>query len=133
VIVDTSVWIDFFRANDTWQVGLLSSRLVADEPVALTDIIFTEILQGLIDERSVRRVERRLLSHDVYELRPLDDHRRAAALYRTCRRQGVTIRRTLDCLIATVCIRERLPLLHADADFERLARHSELQVVELRA
>jgi predicted nucleic acid-binding protein len=129
VIVDTSVWVDFFRDNDTWQVAVLSDRLVADERIALTDLIFTEILQGLVDERSVRRVERRLLAHDIFVLDPLDDHRRAAALYRKCRRHGVTIRRTRDCLIASVCIRERRPLLHADADFDRLARHSDLRVV----
>jgi predicted nucleic acid-binding protein len=129
VIVDTSVWIDFFRGNDTWQVAVLSDRLVADEPIALTDIIFTEIFQGLVDERSVRRVERRLLAHEVLVLDPLDDHRRAAALYRACRRRGVTIRRTLDCLIAAVCIREHRPLLHADVDFDRLANHSDLVTV----
>ena len=129
MIVDTSVWIDFFRGNDTWQVAVLSDRLVADEPIALTDIIFTEILQGLVDERSVRRVERRLLAHEVLVLDPLDDHRRAAALYRACRRRGVTIRRTLDCLIAAVCIREHRPLLHADVDFDRLANHSDLVTV----
>ena len=129
MIVDTSVWIDFFRGNDTWQVAVLSDRLVADEPIALTDIIFTEILQGLVDERSVRRVERRLLAHEVLVLDPLDDHRRAAALYRACRRRGVMIRRTLDCLIAVVCIRERRPLLHADVDYDRLADHSDLVTV----
>jgi hypothetical protein len=129
VIVDASVWVDFFRGNDTWQVAVLSNRLVADEPIALTDTIFTEILQGLVDERSVRRVERRLLAHEVLVLDPLDDHRRAAALYRACRRRGVTIRRTLDCLIAAVCIREHRPLLHADVDFDRLANHSDLVTV----
>ena len=131
MIVDTSVWVDFFRGNDTWQVKLLSNRLAADEPIALTDVIFTEILQGLADERSVRRVERRLLAHEVFALQPLADHRRAAALYRRCRRRGVTIRRTLDCLIATVCIRERRPLLHADSDFTRLAAHSELRTITI--
>jgi predicted nucleic acid-binding protein len=129
MIVDTSVWIDFFRDNDTWQVAVLAERLVADEPIALTDVIFTEILQGLVDERSVRRVERRLLVHDVFVLNPLEDHRRAAALNRTCRRGGVTIRRPLDCLIAAICIRERRPLLHADVDFDHLADHSDLVTV----
>jgi predicted nucleic acid-binding protein len=88
VIVDTSVWVDFFCGNDTWQVELLSNRLAADEPIALTDVILTEILPGLVDERSVRRVERRLLAHEVFALQPLADHRHAAALYRRCRRRG---------------------------------------------
>lgn len=129
IVVDTSVWIDFFRAADTWQVHRLTQQLDADQPIALTDIVFSELLQGVRDERAVRRVERRLLAHDLLTLEPLADHRRAARLYRICRRKGVTIRRTLDCLIASVCIRERVPLLHADADFDRLATHTSLRVV----
>lgn len=129
IVVDTTVWIDLFRDADTWQVEALVEAIEADEAVALTDIVLTEILQGLPDERAVASVERRLLAHPVLVLDPLDDHRRAAAMYRTCRRRGVTIRRTLDCLIASVCVREAVPLLHADADFDRLAEHTDLQVV----
>lgn len=129
IVVDTSVWIDYFRAAETWQVERLDRLLSEDEAIGLTDIVFTEILQGIRDERSVERVERRLLAHDVLCLDPLDDHRRAARLHRVCRRRGVTIRRTLDCLIAAVCIREQVPLLHADADFERLAAHTELRTI----
>jgi predicted nucleic acid-binding protein len=129
IVVDTSVWIDLFRGADTWQVEALVAAIEADEAVALTDIVLTEILQGLPDDRSVRRVEERLLAHPVLALEPLDDHRRAAAMYRTCRRRGVTIRRTLDCLIASVCVREDVPLLHADVDFDRLAEHTELRVI----
>jgi len=58
----------------------------------------------------------------------LDDFRRSASLYRAARRTGITIRRTLDCLIASVCIREAVPILHNDSDFDQLARCSELQV-----
>ncbi len=129
IVVDTSVWIDLFRGSPTWQADVLAEALDEDRPVALTDIVLTEILQGLSDEASVRRVESHLLAHTVLTLDPLDDHRRAARLYRTCRSQGVTIRRTLDCLIASVCIREDLALLHADAVFDRLAAHTSLQVV----
>lgn len=129
IVVDTSVWIDLFRDADTWQVEALVEAIEADEAVALTDIVLTEILQGLPDERAVASVEGRLLAHPVLVLDPLDDHRRAAAMYRTCRRRGVAIRRTLDCLIASVCVREEVPLLHADADFDRLAEHTDLQVV----
>ena len=91
-------------------------------------MILTEILQGLRSEADVRRVERRLALFEVLRLDELDDFRRAAALYRGAWRKGITIRRTLDCLIASVCIREEVPLLHADADFDRLASCSDLQV-----
>lgn len=129
IVVDTSVWIDFFRGVPTWPVDVLAESLDEDRPVALTDIVLTEILQGLPDDAEADRVESHLLAHPILTLAPLEDHRRAARLYRTCRRQGVTIRRTLDCLIASVCIREDVALLHADADFDRLAAHTELQVV----
>lgn len=129
IVVDTSVWIDLLRDAGTWQVELLAAAIEADDPVALTDVVLTEILQGLPDDRAARRVEGRLLAHPILVLDPRDDHRRAAAMYRACRRRGVAIGRTLDCLIGSVCIREDLPLLHADADFDRLAEHTDLRVV----
>jgi predicted nucleic acid-binding protein len=129
IVVDTSVWIDFFRDTDTWQVEHLAQLIADDEPVALTDIVLTEILQGLPNDREARRVERRLLAFDVLRLEGLDDLRRASALYRQARTKGVTIRRTLDCLIASVCVRDGATVLHSDADFDHLATCTELRVV----
>ena len=129
IVVDTSVWIDFFRDTGTWQVEHLAQQIADDEPVALTDIVLTEILQGLPNDREARRVERRLLAFDVLRLEGLDDFRRAASLYGQARTRGITIRRTLDCLIASVCVREDAPLLHADADFDHLATCTELRIL----
>lgn len=129
IVVDTSVWIDFFRDTRTWQVEHLAQLIADDEPVALTDVVLTEILQGLANDREARRVERRLLAFDLLRLEALDDFRRAASLYRQARAKGVTIRRTLDCLIASVCVRDDVPLLHADADFDHLASCTDLRVV----
>lgn len=132
IVVDTSVWIDFFAGHDTPEAAYLWRCLDGgDEEVALTDLILTEILQGLRTDREVRRVDERLSVFEVLRLRDLADFRRAAALYRSARRQGVTVRRTSDCLIATVCVREQLPLLHADSDFDHLARVTELSIVPL--
>jgi hypothetical protein len=130
IVVDTSVWIDFFAGRDTRQVAYLLRCLDGDvEDVALTDIILTEILQGLRTDREVQRVDERLSVFEVLRLHDLSDFRRAAALYRSARRQGVTVRRTSDCLIAAVCVREQVPLLHADNDFDHLARVTELAIV----
>jgi predicted nucleic acid-binding protein len=129
IVVDTSVWVDFFQDNGTWQVEHLAGLITDDEPVALTDIVLTEILQGLRDDREARRVERRLLAFDVLRLEALDDFRRAASLYRRARTRGLTIRRTLDCLIASVCVRDDAPILHADTDFDHLATCTDLRVV----
>lgn len=128
IVVDTSVWLDFFRDQSTPKVEKFVALVEDDAGIAITDVILTEILQGLRSERDVRRVERRLEFFEVLRLNDLDDFRRAATLYRGARRKGVTIRRTLDCLIASVCIREDVPLLHADVDFDRLASCSALRV-----
>jgi predicted nucleic acid-binding protein len=130
IVVDTSVWIDFFAGRDTAHVDYLSRCLDTGETdVALTDIILTEILQGLRTDRDAQRVDERVSVFEVLRLRDLSDYRRAAALYRSARRQGVTVRRTSDCLIAAVCVREQVPLLHADKDFDHLARVTELGIV----
>jgi predicted nucleic acid-binding protein len=130
VIVDTSVWIDFFAGRDTWQAGLLAQELENEQPVGLTDVVYTEILQGIKDDGVLLAVERQLLALDLLRLEGLDDFRNAAQLYRAARRQGLTIRRTTDCLIATVAVRADRPLLHNDADFDNLALVSPLELVK---
>lgn len=132
IVVDTSVWVDFFADRPTPQVACLAGILESgDDEIALTDIILTEILQGLRSDREVRRVDERLSVFEVLRLQGLADFRRAAALYRSARRKGVTVRRSSDCLIASVCVREQVPLLHADADFDHLAWVTALSIVPL--
>jgi hypothetical protein len=128
IVVDTTVWIDFLNGRNEPHVERLAGMIDADQGIALTDVTLTEVLQGIRDESQVRLVDERLSAFDILRLESLDDFRRAAELYRTARRQGVTIRRTIDCLIASVCIRERLPLMHNDADFDLLAEHTELLI-----
>jgi predicted nucleic acid-binding protein len=128
IVVDTSVWIDFLRGRRTRQAIRCVELIEGGEPVALTDVIFTEVLQGLQSEDEAQLVERHLRAFPVLRLEGLEDFGLAASLYRTARREGVTIRNTLDCLIAAPCIRTGAPLLHADADFDRLASCSALRI-----
>jgi predicted nucleic acid-binding protein len=128
IVVDTTVWIDFFNGRDEPHVDRLAAMIDGDAGIALTDLTLTEVLRGIRDEEQVRLVDERLCAFDVLRLESLDDFRRAAQLYRTAHRHGLTIRRTVNCLIASVCLREQLPLMHNDADFDRLAEHSELVV-----
>lgn len=129
IVVDTTVWVDFFAGrSDEPHVAELLRLVDADAGVALTDVILAEILQGLRDDRTVRRVDERLAAFDVLRLRTLDDFRSAAALYRHARNRGRTIRRTLDCLIAAVCVREGCAILHNDRDFDHLAAVTDLVV-----
>jgi len=130
LIVDTSVWIDYFAGRDTWQVRLVVRELDAEQPVGLTDVVYAEILQGIRHDRDLHTIERQLLALDILRLEGLDDFRSAAQLYRAARRRGLTVRRTADCLIAVACIRADRPLLHNDSDFDALAEVSALATVK---
>jgi predicted nucleic acid-binding protein len=102
--------------------------LKSGEPIALTDVILTEVLRGLRSDREAALVERQLRAFPILRLEDLDDFVLAASLYRTARRAGVIIRKTVDCLIAAPCVRTGAPLLHADEDFNRLATCTPLQI-----
>lgn len=128
IVVDTSVWIDLLRGRDTPAVATCVSLIERGDPVALTDIVYAELLQGVRDEHQAAVLDERLRAFPILRLEALDDHALAARLYRTARRSGVTIRKTLDCLIAAPCVRTGAPLLHADADFDRLASCTALRI-----
>lgn len=128
IVVDTSVWIDVLNERSSAQAQRCVELIEGGEPVALTDVVFTEILQGFRSDREARLVERHLRAFPVLRLDGLDDFALAAELYRRARRAGVTIRKTLDCLIAAPCVRSGAPILHSDADFDRLAECTPLRV-----
>ncbi|MFZ0090754.1 MAG: PIN domain nuclease [Solirubrobacteraceae bacterium] len=128
IVVDTSVWIDVLNDVDAPAARICIELIQRGDPVALTDVIFAEILQGLRDDREVTDVDRHLRAFPVLRLQSLDDFALAAELYRAARRNGVTIRKTLDCLIAAPCVRTNAPLLHADKDFDRLASCTPLRI-----
>jgi predicted nucleic acid-binding protein len=128
IVVDTSVWIDVLNAVPAPRARRCLELIEGGEPVALTDVILTEVLQGLRTDREARLVERHLRAFPILRLQALEDFVLAADLYRTARRAGVTIRKTLDCLIAAPCVRAGAPLLHADEDFDRLATCTPLRI-----
>ncbi len=128
IIVDTSVWIDVLNERSSPQALRCVELIEGGEPIALTDIVFTEILQGFRSDREARLVEGHLKAFPMLRLDGLDDFALAAQLYRRARRAGVTIRKTLDCLIAAPCVRTGAPILHSDADFDRLAECTPLRL-----
>jgi predicted nucleic acid-binding protein len=97
------------------------------EEIAICDAVRMEVLAGARDEHHLDRLRRLLARATLVETKP-SDYDTAASLYRICRRRGETVRKLIDCLIAAVAIREGMTLLHADADFEALARHTSLQI-----
>jgi predicted nucleic acid-binding protein len=128
IVVDTSVWIDVLNDTPAPQAQRCTQLIESGEPIALTDVILTEVLQGLRSDREAALVERHLRAFPILRLEELDDFVLAAKLYRAARRAGVTIRKTLDCLIAAPCVRTGAPLLHADGDFDRLATCTPLRI-----
>jgi predicted nucleic acid-binding protein len=128
IVVDTSVWIDVINEVETPAAALCIQLLEDGAPVALTDVIFTEVLQGFRTEREAAAVEHHLRNFPLLRLETVDDFALAARLYRHARCAGITIRKTLDCLIAAPCVRDGVPILHSDEDFDRLASCTELAV-----
>jgi predicted nucleic acid-binding protein len=128
IVVDTSVWIDVLRGADSPTVSRCIELIEDGAPIALTDVILTGILQGVQSDREARLVERHLRAFPILRLESLDDFSLAAQLYRRARQAGVTIGKTIDCLIAVPCVRTGASLLHADADFDRLATCTPLKV-----
>jgi predicted nucleic acid-binding protein len=127
IVVDTSVWIDVLNNRSTRQAKHCVALIEDGQPVALTDVVFTEILQG-ISVGDAARVERHLRAFPILRLSSLDDFALAAELYRTARAAGVTVRKTLDCLIAAACVAADASLLHADRDFDLLAGCTPLRI-----
>lgn len=131
ILVDSSAWIELLRATDSPADLRLTSAIAADEPLATMGLILLEILAGARDERHARDLRRLLDRCHHLSLEDPFDFESAAALYRACRREGLTIRRLPDCLIAAVAMRTGTPLLHMDADFDAIALHAPLTVVAL--
>lgn len=122
VLVDSSVWIDFFRGVNTPQVEQLD-RLLGTEPLAIGDLILTEVLQGFSSERDFLQAHRLLSRLDLVRLGGRDIAVQAARNYRFLRACGVTIRKAIDMIIATRCIENDFSLLYSDRDFDPFVEH----------
>lgn len=119
-LVDTTVWIDFFKARDTAQVRELERLVRENEDVCICGVVMTEVLQGIRDDK---QHERTLAAFEAFILLPMGPTTfiKAAGLYRTLRRKGRTIRNSVDCMIAAVAIEHDVALLHNDRDFDAIA------------
>ena len=122
ILVDSSVWIDYFRSADTPQVALLGSCFGRTR-IAVGDLIAAEVLQGIRDNRQFRSVKRVFDTFTRLDLCGYDLALKAAENYRVLRVKGITVRKTIDSLIATRCIEDGLTLLHSDRDFAPFAKH----------
>lgn len=121
ILVDSSVWIDYFNGRSTPETEKLD-QLLGAEDLAVGDLILVEVLQGFCDEREFESARRLLLSLSVVDLAGPDIAIKAARNYRSLRSRGFTIRKTIDCVIATYCIDRGYELLHSNRDFDAFKR-----------
>lgn len=122
ILVDSSVWVDYLRNTPTWQAEELDRRL-DDGSVAVGDLILTEVLQGIGPDTSFDQAYRLLSGLPLIEIAGAEVALQSARNYRILRKRGITVRKTIDGLIATRCIIDRVRLLHRDKDFEPFEQH----------
>jgi predicted nucleic acid-binding protein len=128
ILVDSSVWVDYFKGVVTPQTEKLD-RLLGREFLAIGDLILTEVLQGFAEEKDFNAARKMLTSLKVVELGGQEVAIQAAKNFRALRKLGVTVRKTIDSVIATRCIESGYDLLHDDRDFDPIAKHLGLRVV----
>jgi hypothetical protein len=128
VIVDTTVWIDYFKGVDTPEAAWLDRHLT-EQRLGLLDLMVCEILQGVENDAEANRVLAQLRRFEIFATGGVDLAVAAAYNYRVLRAQGRTVRKTIDCLIATYCLREGHSLLHSDRDFDAFEGLLRLDVV----
>lgn len=126
IVVDSSVWIDYFTGNDTPEADHLDS-LLGEELIAIGDLVLAEVLQGFRADQDFRKARDLLLSLHVVNMLDTTIALKSAANFRALRKKGLTVRKTVDSIIATYCIENRLPLLHSDKDFQPFHQHLNLK------
>ena len=127
ILVDSSVWLDYFRGIDTAESDKLDT-LLGTQPLAIGDLMLTEVLQGFTSDRDFRQASGLLATLTQIDIAGRDIALKAAQNYRTLRAKGVSIRKTIDTLIATRCIEDGLSLLHSDRDFDPFVEHLGMRV-----
>lgn len=122
VLIDSSVWIDYFNGKETPATNQLDS-LLGIEPVSIGDLILTEVLQGFRKDSEYETAKDLLTALKIYKILGIKMAILAADNYRTLRKKGVTVRKTADTLIATFCIERNIPLLFSDKDFNPFVKY----------
>ena len=132
ILVDSSVWIDYFRGTITAEADKLD-MILGVEPIAIGDLILTEVLQGFDSDRAFNQAKKLLTSLTIVELGGKDIAIQAAKNFRTLRAKGITVRKTIDTVIATRCIQSGYILLFSDRDFDPFVQYLGLRTLTLES
>ena len=127
ILADTSAWVEFLRATGS-EANLRLRALIEDDQLATTDVVLMEVLAGARDDSHRDRLRALLARCQFVPIAGPRDYEDAADIYRACRRAGHTVRALTDCLIASAAMRAGFSVLHADRDFDAIARHVPLEI-----
>jgi len=130
ILVDSSVWIDYFNGNQTSQTDWLDSSL-GNTPIVIGDLILTEVLQGFQNDKDFKIAKDLLLRIPFMSMGEQTLALESAMNYRLLRRKGVTVRKPIDVIIGTFCIHNQLTLLHCDRDFDPMVKYLDLKVIDI--
>jgi predicted nucleic acid-binding protein len=131
ILIDTSAFIEFLNHTISPFDKELEHLISNEEDLALADITITEILQGIKDGKEFNEIKKSLMAFPIYSLKGVDSYIAAAELYRKCRKNGFTIRSTIDLLISQIALENNLILLHNDNDFNNIANLSGMKIYKL--
>lgn len=130
ILVDSSVWIDYFNGAETSQTDWLDSSL-GSIPIVIGDLILTEVLQGFQSDKDFKIARDLLLRIPFVQMGGQSLALESAMNYRYLRKKGITVRKTIDVIIGTFCIHNKLILLHSDRDFDPLVKFLGLQIIDI--
>lgn len=133
ILPDSSAWVELLRGSGSPLHSTLRSLVEEDADIVTSEVVVMELLAGARTEPDTASIRTTLLEYPVIPLRGLEGYEQAAAIYRTCRSAGETVRTLTDCLIAAVAIRAGAALLHDDRDFDVIARHTDLRIEPVAA
>ncbi|MBC8526861.1 MAG: PIN domain-containing protein [Candidatus Cloacimonetes bacterium] len=132
VVVDTSVWVDYFKNKENSKTKLLEKILSSNKQIVLPGIIYVEILQGIKTDKKFNGAKEILDDFIFFPMDNKETYLKSIEIYRTCRKNGTTIRKTVDCLIASVVLENNFEFLHNDKDFDSISKFFSLKIVKMK-
>ena len=128
VLVDSSVWIDYFSTDRSTPQTEHLEQLVSTTPIVVGDLILAEVLQGFRNDNDYKTARSLLENFEMVTISSVEIAIKSADNYRLLRKKGLTVRKTIDCLIATYCIENKISFLHSDRDFDAFVKHLGLKL-----
>jgi len=127
IVIDTSIWVNYFNSIQD-KNSILVNHLIDEDAIIVLPVILQETLQGIKDDRIFALTKELMLSYNFIKINHIHAALIAAGLYRFLRLKRIKIRRPNDCLIASLCIENKIPLFHTDKDFDQIAKHTSLKI-----